>query len=86
MNEDMEKAVEKFNRALDTLNIQYDQETGRLSEPIIMIAYDSKRRILIERVFIFKKFFLIFEDAENDVKKIFHDKVQAFRSYSKTFD
>lgn len=82
----MKESVEKFNKALEVLNIKHDKETGRLSEPIIMIAYDANRRILIKRVFIFKKFFLIFEDDKNDVKKIFHDKVQSFRSTVKTIE
>lgn len=83
---DMEKAVEKFNRALQILNIKHNKETGRLSEPMIMIAYDANRKITIERVFIFKKFFLVIKDQENDVKKIFHDKVQSFRSTVKMID
>ncbi|NJP38972.1 hypothetical protein [Alkalicoccus luteus] len=82
---ELHKTVEKFYRALDALHIEYDAETGRLSEPIIMIAYNANRRFVIDRVFLFKRFFLIFDKDQTDVTKVFYDKVQSFRSTVKKF-
>lgn len=86
MNEEMKIAVNKFHRALDVLQIKHDEETGRLSEPLVMIAYEARRKIIIERVLILKNFFLIINDQDNDVRKIYYDKVQGFRSSTQMFD
>lgn len=80
------EALDKFQRALEKFHVTHDPETGRLSEPIILIAYDGRKHIEISRVMIFKKYFLIIRDDEWDTKRMMYENVKGFRPYSFTVE
>lgn len=75
---DMNQVVPKFYEALETLKIKYDEETGRLSKPIVFIIYETNRKIKAERVLIFKDYFLIIFDDINDTRKIHFKHVRGY--------
>jgi hypothetical protein len=86
MDPEREAALDKFNKALEAFDIDYNSETGRLSEPIILLAFDSKRKFTVERILILKDFFLLIWEKDSKIKRISHDQVKGFRSVTKTIE
>lgn len=78
MEQDM--VIQKFYEALDTLGIDYNEETGRLSSPIEFIIYKAHRRLEAKRVLIFKTFFLIIDEDKSDTRKLNFQNVHGFKS------
>lgn len=77
---EMEKVVPKFYEALKQMNIDYDAETGRLSNSIIFIIYNTYRKINVDRVLIFKDYFLVIDDAKEDTRKINFQNIRGYKS------
>ncbi|ELK44199.1 hypothetical protein QRD89_18510 [Halobacillus sp. ACCC02827] len=71
--------VTKFYQALNKLDIKYDEETGRLSKPINFVVYDAHRKVSAKRLFIFKNYFLILREEENDTRKIQFKHIKGFQ-------
>lgn len=80
----MENQVDKFYEALIKLDISYNEETGRLSKPIVFVVYDTRRKIQAKRLFIFKDYFLIFREEENDTRKIQFKNVKGYQYVDKS--
>lgn len=76
--------VTKFYQALNKFDIRYDDETGRLSKPIWFVVYDTRRKIQANRLFVFKNYFLIFKDEENDTRKIQFKHIKGFQYVDKS--
>ncbi|MYL22061.1 hypothetical protein GLW04_19485 [Halobacillus litoralis] len=76
--------VTKFYQALNKLDIKYDEETGRLSKPIVFVVYDSSRKIQAKRLFILKNYFLILREEENDTRKIQFKHIKGFQYVDKS--
>lgn len=81
-----EEALDKFYRALEKFHLTHDPETGRLSEPMIIVAYDRRKRVEVSRIMIFKKYFLIIRDEEWDTQRMMYENVKGFRPYSFTIE
>ncbi|KMY52551.1 hypothetical protein AC623_20665 [Bacillus sp. FJAT-27231] len=73
---------ERFFQALEKFGVDYNEETGRLSKPIIFVVYSRGSRWEVERVFLFEDHFLIFE-GDKGAKKISFDKVKEFKLLQK---
>ncbi|MYL43976.1 hypothetical protein [Virgibacillus salexigens] len=76
--------VKKYYEALKKFNISYDEETGRLSKPITIVVYESRRKIQAKRLLVFKDYFLIIQDEENDTRKIQFKNVKGFQYVDKS--
>lgn len=66
----------RFFKALDHFKVEYDSETGRLSDPVTIYAY-KKRKYITSRLFILDDAFNLMDD--NTSRKISFDKVQTFK-------
>lgn len=76
---EMKQVIPKFYEALERYNITYDKETGRLSNPIVIVIYKTNRKIQANRLLIFKDYFLVIRDDINDTRKIHFKHVQGYR-------
>jgi hypothetical protein len=85
-HETRDAALCKFNAALKEFGISHDPKTGELSEPLVLIAYDSRRRLVIHRMMIFREYFLIIRDDKWDTMRIMYKHVRGFQTYSKTIE
>jgi len=77
---EMDNVIPKFYEALEKMNIDYDEETGKLSKSIIFIIYDTYRKVSVDRVLIFKDYFLIIEDAKRDTRKINFKNIRGYKA------
>lgn len=66
----------RFFKALDHFKVAYNEETGRLSDPITIYAY-KKRKYITSRIFLLDDSFNLMD--ENSSRKISFDKVQTFK-------
>lgn len=73
----MINVVKNFYEALHKFEIKYDEETGRLSKTLVIIAYKTERKVEVDRVFLFEGYFLIF--YEKDVRKVRYENVIGFQ-------
>lgn len=67
---------DRFFRALAHFKVNYDEETGRLSDPVTIFAY-KKRKFVTSRLFILEDAFNLMDG--NSPRKISFDKVQSFK-------
>ncbi|MFL0365730.1 hypothetical protein ACH0BF_22230 [Pseudobacillus sp. 179-B 2D1 NHS] len=68
---------ERFFQSLEKFGVEYNKETGYLSEPIIFIVYKRKSHMLVRRVFLIGEQFVIFHN--DTVRKVSFDKVEGFK-------
>ncbi|MDM5196493.1 hypothetical protein QUF79_00055 [Fictibacillus enclensis] len=66
----------RFLRALEHFKVDYNPETGRLSDPVTIYAY-QKRKYITSRLFILDDSFNLMDG--NTSRKISFDKVQTFK-------
>ncbi|MCM3169455.1 MULTISPECIES: hypothetical protein [Peribacillus] len=66
----------RFFNALTHFKVDYNAETGRLSDPVTIYAY-KKRKYITARLFILDDAFNLMDD--NTPRKISFDKVQSFK-------
>jgi hypothetical protein len=66
----------RFLKALEHFKVDYNEETGRLSDPVTIIAYRN-RKYITSRLFILEDAFNLMDD--NTSRKISFDKIHSFK-------
>lgn len=70
---------ERFYNALNKLDISYDEETGKLSKTITILAYESNRKIKADKIKIYRDHFSIEKKEEDTTRKIYFKNVNGFK-------
>lgn len=71
---EMNMVIPKFYESLERYSISYDEKTGELSDTLIFIVFESHRKLPVDRVLIFKDYFLFIDDEKKKAEKYFSSK------------
>ncbi|MEK4306896.1 hypothetical protein [Oceanobacillus sp. FSL K6-0251] len=76
---EMNMVIPKFYESLERYSISYDEKTGELSDTLIFIVFESHRKLPVDRVLIFKDYFLFIDDEKKESRKVFFKQIKGYK-------